>query len=378
MKVLISVGGRFHAIELASELEKRGHLERLITTKSWYGRGKVPANRIKAILAPELIGSAVRRIPPLRRRGYYSWFKDNLFDALARKYLIPCDIFHAWGNYALSCIPIARALGAKVVIERGSTHPRFQDEILKEEFARYHVEIERAHPQIIEKGLREIELADRVAIPSEFVRRSFLERGVPESKLALIPYGIDLAAFKKAPRSDAVFRLLFVGNIGIQKGVHYLLDVWKQLALRDAELVLIGRIEGGMEQVLKKYEGWFTYRGHVPHEELYREYSNVSVFVLPSLQEGSALVTYEAMACGLPCIVSENTGSIVRDGIDGIVIPIRSAERLKEAILRLRDQPEEAERMGRSGAEHVRGFTWSAYAGKVIALYESLTGDSRP
>lgn len=374
MRVVISVGGRFHAIPLALELDRLGYLEKIITTKAWYVKKLLPSRRFTAIGAPEYIGMLVRMVPAWRRAGYYSYVKDNLFDGLARRYIPPCDIFHAWGNYALVSMQVARRHGARVVIERGSTHPHYQDAILREEFERYGVHVERAHPQIIEKGLEEIERADRVVIPSEFVRRSFVEAGVPAGKLATIPYGIDLAAFRAEPKRDETFRVLFVGNIGIQKGVHYLLEAWKRLGMRDAELVLAGRVEEEMRGVLARYDGLFTLRGHVPHEELYREYSNASVFVLPSLQEGSALVTYEAMACGVPLLVSENTGSVVRDGLDGWVIPIRDVESLTAKLSWFRDHPAEASAMGASAAAHVQQFTWARYTAQVVRVYEELLG----
>lgn len=372
MDVVIYVGGRFHAVKLAEQLYRLGHLRKIITTKSWYVQNLFPSRYYSAVPLPEYLGMIIRKIPALRRKGYYSYLKDNLFDASARKYIPPCNVFHAWGNYALYSIPTARRFGAKVVIERGSTHPYYQDEILKEEFERFGVRSERAHPQIIEKGLKEIELADKVIIPSEFVRRSFLSQGVSGDKLAMIPYGIDLTSFKQVPRRDSKFRVLFVGNIGIQKGVHYLLEAWKSLALVDAELVLIGTVEEEMKPVLRRYEGSFIYRGHVRHEELFNEYSQASVFVLPSLQEGSALVTYEAMACGLPLIVSENTGSIIRDGNEGFVTAIRDIDALKERLAWCYSHPDEALQMGLRGSESVRNYTWERYANSVVEVYEAL------
>jgi glycosyltransferase involved in cell wall biosynthesis len=372
MKVVVSVGGRFHAVHLAVQLEALGYLERIITTKGWYVDKVLPRRRYHAIPVVEYLGEVVRRIPSLRRKGMYSYIKDNLFDALARKYVPPCDIFHAWGNYALYCIPTARSFGASVVIERGSTHPHFQDAILREEFERFGVGVERAHPQIIEKGMKEIELADAVIIPSSFVRRSFVSQGVPEEKLHLIPYGIDLSSFQPVPKADDVFRVLFVGNIGIQKGVHYLLEAWKSLALPHAELVFVGAIDKDFERMFKRYEGLYRYAGHVPHEQLSAWYSQASVFVLPSLQEGSALVTYEAMACGIPSVVSENTGSIIRDGIDGWVVPIRSSDAIAEKILHLFEHAEQSASYGASAAAYVAGYTWERYAREVVRVYRSL------
>jgi glycosyltransferase involved in cell wall biosynthesis len=372
MKVIISVGGRFHAIKLAEQLAAGGYLERIITTKKWYVKKVLSSRQYIVIPLPEYLGAAFRFITPLRRKGYYSYIKDNLFDAAARKYITACDVFHAWGNYALYSIPTARKYGARIVIERGSTHPHFQKKILEEEFEKYGVPIEPAHPQIIEKGLREIEEADKVVIPSEFVKKTFLLNGVPESRLEVIPYGADLTSFRKTGRSDSVFRLLFVGNIGIQKGVHYLLQAWKALKLPNAELVLAGTIEREMRPMLDSFKGSFTYLGHVRHEELPAVYGAASAFVLPSLQEGSALVTYEAMACGLPCIVSENTGSIIRDGIDGFVLPIRDVHALAEKILWCYEHRNEADAVGEAALRTVQEFTWERYAARVVAMYRTL------
>jgi glycosyltransferase involved in cell wall biosynthesis len=374
VNVVISVGGRFHAIELAEQLDKRGYLERIITTKSWYVNKRFSSRRWHAIPAPEYLGELVRKIPALRRAGYYSWVKDNLFDALARRYIPPCDIFHAWGNYALASIPYARKHGAGIVIERGSTHPHFQSSILQDEFARQSIRTECAHPQIIEKGLREIEEADRVIIPSDFVYRTFIENGIPAEKLVMIPYGFNPSDFAPGEKTDDVFRVLFVGNIGIQKGVHYLLEAWERLALPDAELVFIGKVEEGMRTLLDRHAGRITLRGHVRHEELHREYAQASVFILPSLQEGSALVTYEAMACGLPLIVSTNTGSVVRDGEDGFIIPIRSADAIAGKLQWMYDHRDEAAGMGATAAEYVQQFTWDRYAERVIEVYRDILG----
>ncbi|MFZ1729440.1 MAG: glycosyltransferase family 4 protein [Bacteroidota bacterium] len=376
MKVVISVGGKFHALELAEQLDKRGYLERIITTKLWYVKKRFRASRFHVIPAPEYLGAIVRKVPWLRRRGYYSWFKDNLFDALARKYIPPCDIFHAWGNYALASIPSARQHNAKVVIERGSTHPHFQDSILREELHRFGMEVELAHPQIIRKGLQEMDMADAVIIPSMFVERTFLDAGFPAAKLHVVPYGFNPAQFRVGEKKDDVFRVLFVGNIGIQKGVHYLLEAWSRLKLANAELVFIGTVEEGIKPMLERYAGLFTLRGHIPHEQLQEEYAQASVFVLPSLQEGSALVTYEAMACGLPLLVSTNTGSVAVDGEHGFIIPIRDSDIIAERLSWLHAHQDEARAMGRRAAEFIRDFTWDRYARSVIEVYRSLLSEA--
>ena len=119
----------------------------------------------------------------------------------------------------------AKALGALTVIERGSSHILYQQKILKEEYEKCGVPIQPfmlPHSRIVEKELQEYREADYISIPSEYVKRTFLEAGVPESKLIHVPYGVDLSAFPQIPKEDSVFRVIFAGGMSLRKGVHYL------------------------------------------------------------------------------------------------------------------------------------------------------------
>ena len=136
---------------------------------------------------------------------------------------------------------------------------------------------------------------------------------------------------------------------------------------------------GGMTEEIKpffsKYEGHYKYVGHVPQAELYKYYSQGSVFVMMSLEEGLAVVQLQAMACGLPVIATTNTGAedIVREGKDGFIIPIRDVEALKEKLTYLYEHPDIREAMSRSAKERVSsGFTWDDYGNKMIAEYEKI------
>ncbi|MEK7549210.1 MAG: glycosyltransferase family 4 protein, partial [Patescibacteria group bacterium] len=142
-----------------------------------------------------------------------------------------------------------------------------------------------------------------------------------------------------------------------------------------SELMLLGAMNEEMAPFFKKYAGHYNYVGKVPQAELYKHYSQGSVFVMPSIEEGLALVQPQAMACGLPIIATTNTGAedIVRDGLDGFIIPIRDVSALKEKILYLYEHPEERKKMSASAKEHVSsGFTWDDYGNKMIAEYERI------
>jgi glycosyltransferase involved in cell wall biosynthesis len=126
---------------------------------------------------------------------------------------------------------------------------------------------------------------------------------------------------------------------------------------------------------LKKFDGFYKAIGPVPQKELYKYYSNSSVFVLPSIEDGFGMVINQAMSCGLPVILTENTGGydIVRDGIDGFIIPIRDVEKLKEKILYLYENPEICKQMGQNAKERAKsGFSWEDYGNKIYENYQKI------
>ena len=379
MKVAISVGGRFHAFNLAHQLEKRGHLERLITSYPKFEVVKygIPQEKVKSLVLKEVIQRSWGRLPIfIRRNANPQFFINELFDKMARRHLPKeMDIFTGFSSFSLHSLRAAKYRGAIAILERGSTHIEYQRDILKKEYEKLGLKPELAHPKIVEKELKEYEEADYISIPSLFVKKTFLEAGVPEKRLLHIPYGVDIKEFRQMPKTDNLFRVVFAGGMTIQKGVHYLLRVFSELKLPNSELLLMGGMSDEIKPFFKKYKGSFKYIGHIPQKELYKYYSQGSVFVLNSIQDGFAMVMIQAMACGLPVICTTNTGGedIIRDGVDGFVIPIRDTEKLKEKLIYLYENPEICQRMGQSAKERVSsGFTWDDYGRKMISAYEKI------
>jgi len=271
-----------------------------------------------------------------------------------------------------------KKLGALTILERCSSHIVYQNNILKEEYGKFGIKLEPyqlPHPKIIEKELKEYEEADYISIPSLFVKRTFLGKGIPGNKLIHVPYGVDLSQFRQVPKTDNIFRVIFTGGMSLRKGVHYLLPAFSELNLPNSELMLIGSFNEEIKPFFKKYEGRFKWLGHIPQKELYKYYSQGSVFVLMSIEEGMAYVQTQAMACGLPVVATTNTGGedIIRDGKDGFVIPIRDVEKLKEKLVYLYENPEARRKMGESAQQRVnQGFTWDDYGDKIIKLYADI------
>jgi glycosyltransferase involved in cell wall biosynthesis len=229
-----------------------------------------------------------------------------------------------------------------------------------------------------EKQLEELKLCEYLLAPSRFVRDSFTEKGFEVSRVTVLPYGVDLQRFQPAEdmkKGGKAFRVICVGGISVHKGHIYLLEAWKKLGLRNAELLLVGPIAARMRNILNRYGGLFRHVPFVPNDEIRREYTRSSVFVLPSLEDGFGLVCAEAMACGVPAIVTVNAGAadIVTHGEDGFVVPIRSPDAIAEHIETLyRDRTLRQEMSDAALAKARNELGWDRYAGRLCDFYRSV------
>jgi glycosyltransferase involved in cell wall biosynthesis len=322
----------------------------------------------------DLPGDTIKTFPWMRVVARlardHGFIRDAVFDTVASRFVEPCDVFHGWSHQCLHSVRRAKAMGAVTFVERPNTHDRFQNRLLKEEFDRwgYH-RTEPGRSRGMERGLSEYEEVDYICVPSHFAFQSMVAEGIPEGCLYCLPYGVDAHRFTPAMPSPDVFRLLFVGQVSLRKGVPYLLQAWRKLRLPKAELWLAGRITPDARKIADFYraDGSIRFLGHV--RDVPPLYGKASAFVLPSIEEGSALVTYEAMAAGLPVICTPNTGAVARNGIEGIEVPIRDTEALAAAIERLYAHPDLRMGMGSAGRRRAEEFTWEAAANRLLASY---------
>lgn len=381
----ISVFGRFRAFYLAHQLHKRGHLAQLITTYPRFEVVKygVPSAKTVSLVWLELLNRVWHRAPEMahRRIDLVPWLHD-LFDAAASKRLDPeSDLFVGWSGVSERALLTARAQGMVAVIERGSSHIEFQRDILIEEYDRYGLGLRPPHPEIVAKEVREYELADYISIPSAFVEKTFLAKGVPKAKLLRNGFGVDLSQFRQLPRRDQVYRVLFAGRLDLRKGVHYLLQAFSELRLPNAELWLLGNKLPEIEPFFSRYAGSFIYHGHIPQWKLHEYYSQCSVFAIASIEEGMAVVQLQAMACGLPLICTTNTGGedVITDGREGFVVPIRDVEALKEKIMFLYENQDICREMGQAARLRVEtGLTWDDYGRRVCQTYSRILREAHP
>ncbi|MFQ5455986.1 MAG: glycosyltransferase [Nitrospirota bacterium] len=360
----------------AQAIYKAGYLKKLIV----YGNRQdvIPSSFIKVMwFQPAKVFSS------LSSRYYYS-MKKMWLDYNASKFIKNkgCNIFHGWSNECLRSIAEAKKKGALVIVERGYCHPYYSKEVLNEEYDRLGIKIPegrrllRRFDTVIREettAIDEFELADYVFVPSQFARETFLKYSFPEDKLVVIPRGFDVNYYRySAEERNSTFRVTFVGLLSIRKGVQYLLKTWKALNLKNAELILVGTVHDEIKPLLNRFSSIDNIKVKGFVKDTVRLYNNSSVFVFPTLIEGSAKVTYEAMACGIPVITTPNAGSLVTDGVDGFIVPIRDIERLKEKILFLYNNHNAVGEMGYMARKNIEPYTWHRYEKTLIDRYREL------
>jgi glycosyltransferase involved in cell wall biosynthesis len=164
---------------------------------------------------------------------------------------------------------------------------------------------------------------------SEKAAETFRVLGTPDHKLFRMSRGVDADRFRPG-EPPPFFRALFVGALIKRKGVPLLLEAWKQLKLKNAELWLAGHPHAEIKPLLENLPSNVKLLGFV--KDIAEIYRTCSVHIFPSELEGSAKSTYEAAACGLAQITTRESGDVVIDGENGLIVPPNDLSALCDAI----------------------------------------------
>ena len=334
LRVAIATTGRFHVLDLARELEDLGHSVAFWTTvPKWrtnrFGLSRGAHRSMLPALLPLVVSHryATGRLKALAARA-----EVLAADRFVSHRLQPCDIFIGMSGIAVSSAQAARErYGARVFLERGSVHVRLQNAILRSLCARgFSADV--VPDYMLQRELLGYKLADRVVVPSRLAEESFVANGYPPARLFRNPYGVDLGMFPITPAPKVTApSLLFVGAWSYQKGADVLCAAMRELG--DAKLVHVG----SFQDAPIPSEKWFRHVDPVPQWRLTGYYGEASVFVLPSRQEGLALVQAQALASGVPIVCTDRTGgadlkAILSDGDWVTVVPADNASALARGM----------------------------------------------
>ncbi len=388
MKVVISTAGRFHLFALARELERRELLERIYSGFPWRALERESVSRARVSTFPWLRTPfmAMGRPPLPAPARFRKWLeKQSLFaqDAYVARRLPECDAFIGHDGVGLRSGQEARRRGYRYMTDTGTAHLRYQRELLGEEYASNGLPRPTGDGTIYSRQLEEYEAADVIVTPSDFVKQSFLSEGVAERKLRVAPYGARIEFFHPVgdPAPD-IFRVLFVGNFSVTKGVRYLLQAFRGFAHPGKELLIAGTVADELRPLIRQFSDVNArFLGPVPHLDLPRLYSSSHVLALPSICEGFGMVMAEALACGCPVLASTNTGAanLFAHGREGFIVPIRDAAALRDRLTQLADEPDTRRRMSAAAVDRMRSLKgWHSYGDAYADLLASATEFSAP
>jgi glycosyltransferase involved in cell wall biosynthesis len=225
------------------------------------------------------------------------------------------------------------------------------------------------------RRLLDIALADRILVPSEHIADELVRHGTPRERVTVIPYAADTRRFVPDParRQGPSCTFLFAGGITQRKGIKYVLEAWRRVRRPGWRLQLLGALPAAPDPLVP-YLDEVELLGRVPHAEVPARMAAADVFVFPSLFEGSAVVTYEALACGLPCIVTAEAGSVVRDGREGRVVPARDVEALAAAMEELGGDPGLRAHLAAAARSRAEAFDWPRYHAAVLDAIAATFG----
>jgi glycosyltransferase involved in cell wall biosynthesis len=338
----------------------------------------VPPNvKVRPTLAWGKVRIPYRLLGTRRACALHDYIVSKRIEKLAGQ----IDIIHAWPLGALRTLKTGARLGIPTVLERPNAHTRFAYEVVRKECQRLGVAMPPGHehaynPAVLEREEREYDLADYLLCPSDFVARTFKDQGFPASKLARHHYGFDEKLYypdsqKAAPNGGLTF--LFAGGCAPRKGLHFALDAWLQSSAHEHGTFLIagsfipGYAEKLSTQLAHPSVKVLGYRNDLP--DLMRR---SDVFVLPSIEEGSALVSSEARGCGCVLAVSDTAGAVCNHNENALVHCAGDTLKLAQHMNLLHEDRALLKQLREASLSTVSGITWNAAGVKLLEVYQQI------
>src|SRR6202040_268224 len=241
-------------------------------------------------------------------RPYYYGAKKKYLDWIASRHLESDRyvFFHSWSGDCLETLRVAKKKQIPSLIEIPTWHRGSQRSVVSGQRSEVRKNWKSRFLLERERFLEEYELATLVVVLSEKAAESFRAANFPDEKLFYLPRGVDTERFKPGTRPP-IFRAIFSGALIERKGIHHLLEAWHRLNLERAELWLVGSVHEEAKPHLKKF--WRDNIRTIGFARDVEKYlSQATIHIFPSQLEGSAKVTYEAAACGLPQVVTRESG----------------------------------------------------------------------
>lgn len=349
LRIALFVHGRFHAFDLARELARLGYDIHLFTNypRRSAGRFGLPQAKVTNLLTQGALSRLLWRAFPGGLGGRVEQATNALFARWAARQVRrgDWDVAMSFSGAAEETFRAVADRPTLRVLQRGSTHIRTQRQLLEEEERRAGCWLEKPSDWIVAREEREYALADAIHVLSRFAYDSFLAQGVPPEKLYYLPLGVSTRAFRAAPDvleercrrilAGEPLRVLNVGTFSYRKGALEFAELLRRLDPARFRFRFVGPVAHEARALQRSLADAAEFRGKRPQSELAREYEWGDVFLLPTIEDGFAVVLCQALAAGLPLLTTPNCAGpeLVHEGETGWVVPIRAPDALAERLL---------------------------------------------
>jgi glycosyltransferase involved in cell wall biosynthesis len=365
--------------DLVSILARFGPAEFRRATERFDGR--LPGSKVRAFTGLGLAYALCLRTGGARNQEvWYEHFGRMFAQRVARSDWYGANAVYALNTASLEIYQSAQRAGVTCILEQTIAPLVILGQLYREEAERWPnwQEVVIGNRKLLmEREAQEWELADGIICGSQFVADGLTSCGVPRERCFIIPYTVDVERFSPGQKTygrhgDSRLNVLYVGSVDLRKGIQYL---YESLRLLDSNRYVV-KVAGASSlrpEAMKQLSKYCEFLGLVPRSEVPALFRWADVFVLPTICEGSALVTYEALAAGVPVITTPNAGSVVRDGVDGFVVPIRAPGALAQRLEQLAIDPDLRLFMSREARRHaVEDLSWDAYADRLLVACKKI------
>ena len=385
LKIAIVVHGRFHAFDLGRELIKQGVDLVLLTNypKRVVQQFGIPQRNVVNCISHGVLSRLINGTAGRRGRAMFEPFLHRWFSTWAAHVLssVDVDMIHAFSGVSEELLHAFDGHRPLLSVVRGSAHIRTQAQLLEEEEIRCGQPIDRPSAWMVAREEREYKLADLVIVLSSFARRTFVERGTPPEAIRVLPLGSEIRRFG-ATKDDVErrcarilagepLRVLTVGSFSFQKGAFDLLEIARRLK-GQMNFRFVGDLPVETRKLRSEAKGHIEFVPRQAQFSLPSIYSQEDVFILPTIQDGYAVVLAQAQAAGLAILATTNCSApdIVRENENGWILPIRNPAAFVSRLEWCDANRDELARMVRTAHENYRPRDWSRVATDLIEIAE--------
>ncbi|MBW4603166.1 MAG: glycosyltransferase family 4 protein [Calothrix sp. FI2-JRJ7] len=323
---------------------------------------------------------ALKKAPIEEAGKIYAWGGKAFCQRFINRGLGNANTIYGFNSTSLELFEYAKQQRLRCILDQTQAERSFVHQILQEEEKLWQgwslspFTINDGDLELLQREQGEQDLADKIICGSNFVKDSLIARGVDANKIFVLPIGrlkdenlVQAQGVNESIQQDEL-KILFAGSVGLRKGIPYLLEALRKIK---GKIPFTCKIAGTIEiklQRVNEYSNVCEFLGRVSRSQIKDLYTWADVFILPSICEGSAMVTYEAMSFGLPIITTPNSGSIVRDGIDGFIVPIRNISAIADKILKVYNMGNSLEKKA-----NIRNYLQDTLKDSESKLLQTLT-----